>query len=93
MPRPSMLKQLAASLRPSLAGWLLLSGAAALAQSNTGSVSGTVIDPQGSVVPDAEIAVRSTDLAAKRSVHSDHNGAFRVAGLVPGAYELRAISS
>jgi hypothetical protein len=90
MPQPSMLKQLAASLRPSLAGLLLICGVAALAQSNTGSVSGTVIDPQGSIVPDAEIAIRSTDLAAKRSVHSDHNGAFRLAGLVPGAYELRA---
>ena len=83
-----MPRQLASSL--CLTGLLLLSGVAALAQSNTGSVSGTVIDPQGSIVPDAEIAIRSTDLAAKRSVHSDHNGAFCVAGLVPGAYELRA---
>ncbi len=67
----------------------LLCGATAYAQSNTGSVSGTVLDPQGNNVPDAEVTIRSTDLAAKRSVHSDRNGAFRVAGLVPGAYEVR----
>ena len=85
-----MLRFLAASLRLSLAGLLLLSGVMVSAQSNTGSVSGTVVDPAGSVIPDAEITIRSTDLAAKRSVRSGHDGTFRVAGLVPGAYELRA---
>jgi len=85
-----MLRQLAASLHLSLAGLLLIFGAAALAQSNTGSVSGAVVDPAGNVIPDAEVTIQSTDLAAKRSVRSGHDGVFRVAGLVPGAYELHA---
>jgi protocatechuate 3,4-dioxygenase beta subunit len=85
------LRRLAAWLGISLtiAGVSLLCGPTASAQSNTGSVSGTVFDPQGSNVPDAEVTIHSTDIAAKRSVRSDRNGAFRVAGLVPGAYEVR----
>jgi hypothetical protein len=69
-----------------------LLGTLALAQSNTGSVSGAVIDPQGKSVADAEVTIRSTDLAATRSARTDHSGTFRVAGLVPGAYEVQVMS-
>jgi hypothetical protein len=60
------------------------------AQSNTASVTGTVLDSQGKPVARAEVTVVSTDLAAKRVLHTSDIGAFRVQGLVPGAYEVRA---
>lgn len=60
------------------------------AQSNTASISGTIVDQQGKPVAGAEVAVISTDLSARRVLHTGDNGVFRVQGLVPGAYEVRA---
>jgi hypothetical protein len=68
----------------------LLSVPVLRAQSSTSSVYGQVADPQGLAVPGATVTVRSTDLAAARVTRSDSSGAFRVTGLVPGAYTVEA---
>ncbi|HEY1217265.1 MAG TPA: carboxypeptidase-like regulatory domain-containing protein, partial [Bryobacteraceae bacterium] len=44
-----------------VAAVLLLTGTPALAQSVTGSISGTVTDPTGAVIPGATITLTNTD--------------------------------
>jgi hypothetical protein len=60
------------------------------AQTSTATLFGTVTDPQGKIVADAVVLVRGGDLATTRSVRTNQNGAFSIAGLVPGAYVLEA---
>jgi hypothetical protein len=60
------------------------------AQTNTASVSGTVVDPQGKLVIAATVVVSNTDLATKRSTVTDSSGTFRVSNLVPGAFTVEA---
>src|ERR1035437_8790730 len=62
---------------------------AANAQSVTGQISGTVVDPAGAVVPGATVQL-THDLS--QQVHrytTESNGSFIFTGLVPGAYSLR----
>jgi hypothetical protein len=61
-----------------------------LAQNGTGSVFGKVMDASQLPVPGASITVHSTDLATTRVTQSNGEGAFSVAGLVPGAYTVEA---
>lgn len=68
----------------------MLNEIAVFAQSSTGALYGSVLDPQGRAVANAMIVVRSADLGAQRSTPTDREGAFRMVGLVPGAYELQA---
>src|SRR5215218_7125548 len=63
----------------------------ATAQSTYATVSGSVIDQQRSILPDVAITVTSLDTGEVRSATSDGRGAFRIIGLSPGRYELRAI--
>lgn len=61
-----------------------------LAQTNTGGISGTVFDPSGAVVPDAELSIRQETTSAKRIVHSDHRGRYAAQQLAPGPYRVTA---
>ncbi len=60
------------------------------AQSNTGTVFGTVFDPQKKPIAGGTVVVRSADLASARTVISDAGGRFGLTGLVPGAYVVEA---
>ena len=53
-----------------------------------GSISGTVKDPTGSVVGNAEITVREINNGLLRRVHSDRNGYYTLPALPVGRYEL-----
>jgi hypothetical protein len=64
----------------------------ARSQSNTATLSGQVVDPQGAAIPGATITVRNTDVATSRTLTSSSNGSFRVTGLIPGAYTVEARS-
>lgn len=57
-------------------------------QAEAGSVSGTVRDASGAVVPDANVTVASIATAAQRSTTTNHLGQYTVPGLTPGNYEL-----
>jgi hypothetical protein len=63
--------------------------AAAHAQSTTATLSGTVIDQNGAIVPGAEITIVNTATSLQREVTSDEQGAFVVPLLSPGAYQVR----
>lgn len=71
---------------------VMLLATPARSQSNTATLSGQVVDPQGAVIPGATITVRNTDVASSRTLTSGTNGSFRVAGLIPGAYTVEARS-
>jgi hypothetical protein len=60
----------------------------ALAQSTTGTISGTVVDQQQAVIPAASVTVRNLNTNATRTANTDSDGAFRFPGLAVGTYEL-----
>src|SRR5579864_2720179 len=68
---------------------LLLLGARAYAQSVTGQVSGTVVDPAGAIVPGALVQLTHDLSQTVRVFNTESNGEFIFTGLVPGAYSLR----
>ncbi|HEY3840998.1 MAG TPA: carboxypeptidase-like regulatory domain-containing protein, partial [Bryobacteraceae bacterium] len=70
-----------------LALLMALSAIIGLAQDRTGSLTGTVRDPSGAPVPDAEITVRNTETGIKRVTKSSGNGDYTVTLLDPGSYD------
>jgi hypothetical protein len=68
--------------------WLLVSVAAASAQVTTGSIVGTVTDPQGQVVPGATVTIREVGKSTSSTFVSDENGSYVAPFLVPGTYEV-----
>src|SRR5258708_19272481 len=63
--------------------------AAAFAQTVGASLQGTVYDPSGAVVPQAEISIRNVDTGVVRTLMTDEGGRWREPVLLPGDYELR----
>jgi len=69
--------------------WVVLVGAAADAQVLTGSISGTVRDDSGGVLPGAVVRAGSPSLiGGSVTVTTDERGVFRVPTLAPGEYTL-----
>ena len=67
--------------------------AAVFAQSNTGSITGVVTDPNGAVVPNSTVTVTNQGTNEKRTVQSDGEGRFEVLSLPTGMLTLSASSS
>lgn len=62
----------------------------AFAQTTTGAILGSVVDPQGQVVPGATISVINEATNETRTAMSDaERGAFQVTSLAPGTYSVR----
>src|SRR5262249_30957491 len=62
----------------------------AVAQITSATLSGTIKDDTGGVLPGVDVVVRNLDTGLTRSVVTDANGYFTVPGLAPGRYETRA---
>lgn len=60
----------------------------ATGQDTEGRISGQVTDPQGGVIPGASVQVINQDTLVKREVQTDSLGAYSVAGLPPGRYQI-----
>src|SRR6185436_17100267 len=77
--------------RSILAGVLtcLLFASRSLSQSSSGSITGTVKDPTGSMVPAAEVEVINDGTGATRRVTTSSGGVFNVPNLDLGSYKLR----
>ena len=71
---------------------VLLSCGLLAAQVQTGSISGTVRDSSGAVVPNATVTVINLDTSARRTVQSGPAGVYTVTGLQPGKYEVEVRS-
>ncbi len=69
---------------------LMLSFAGVSAQQTTGTISGTVIDETGGVLPGVSVTGVNTGTGLTRSVISDDEGRYRLLQLVPGNYQVRA---
>jgi Carboxypeptidase regulatory-like domain len=67
---------------------LLLLCAASVAQVQTGTITGTVRDKTGAVIPNAHVTIKSLDTGATRDTVSNGQGGYTVPGLPPGNYEL-----
>ena len=70
--------------------WALALGMAtiAFAQSDRGTVTGTVADPAGAVVPTAEVVLRNVDTGAQFPTVTTATGNFTLAQIPVGSYEL-----
>jgi len=60
------------------------------AQTETGQISGTVLEQQNNAIPNARIAVRNVGTGALRETTSDDHGAFIVTNLLPARYSVLA---
>src|SRR4030095_12229635 len=65
--------------------------AIAFGQGTTGSIEGTVTDPNGGALPNATVTIKSTGTTTgyDRTVTADQNGRISVGGLPPGVYNVK----
>src|SRR5262245_30072098 len=68
---------------------LLLSVPGAWTQTNFGSISGTVQDASGAVMPVSKVIVTNPATALRQEVESDGSGSFIFPSLPAGAYNVR----
>ena len=64
--------------------------AAALAQTSTADLAGTISDESGGVVRKVEVTLTSQDTGAQRITHTDDAGRYYFEQLPPGSYRLTA---
>src|SRR5260370_19789948 len=58
------------------------------AQADTGTLSGTVRDTSGAVVPDASVTARNTATGLQRAAQTGTDGVYTFPGLPPAAYDV-----
>ncbi len=64
----------------------------AFGQAEAGSISGTVRDASGAIIPGASITVTSTTTSAKRTAKAGNAGQYTIPGLTPGVYDITVTS-
>jgi outer membrane receptor protein involved in Fe transport len=69
---------------------LCLSVSSAVAQQATGTILGTVTDPQGAIMPGAKITVTNTQTGITNPATTDKDGSFHVIDLPIGTYSVTA---
>lgn len=62
--------------------------ATAMAQLDTGSISGTIFDPAGKVVVGAQVSIRGVDTGTTYSTVSSSTGTYTFPSVHPGKYDL-----
>ncbi len=72
---------------------LILGQAAIFAQTPTGSLSGTVLDPQGAAVPGAAVILKNAATGQERRGTTNDNGSFTFDLVNPGAYSVTVEAS
>ena len=60
----------------------------AFAQTNLATITGTVTDDAGAVVPNANVSIRNTETTAERVVITDANGFYSAPSLTIGSYRV-----
>lgn len=61
---------------------------AALSQVPTGTISGTVVDQSGAVIPNATVTIKNKATGAERKLTTDDGGSFAAPSLAAGDYEV-----
>ena len=68
---------------------IVVSSSIICAQSaSTGALTGTVTDPSGAILQNAQITLRNKGTDEKRTAITDQAGSYRISLLAPGEYEL-----
>lgn len=73
-----------------MAALVAVSPGRVFAQASTGTIGGTIADPQGQVIPGVTITVINEATNDERVVVTDERGEFQVTNLQPTAYTIRA---
>lgn len=68
---------------------LLLLATPALAQTTNASITGIVTDASGGVIANATVTATNTASGVSRSVTTNESGAYVLAPLIPGTYEIK----
>lgn len=68
---------------------LLLSPVTGFAQADTSSLSGTITDPSGAVLPNAKVTAHNEATGQDRSVTTSASGSYTIPNLVTGNYTIR----
>ena len=77
-----------------IAGLFMMSLASvALAQTETGQITGRVTDPNGAIVPGANVTVKSVDTGRTVTATSNDEGIYIVTSLQPGIYDVTVQST
>jgi len=63
------------------------------AQTETGQINGRVIDPNGALVPNASVMIRSVDTGIETTATTGSEGTYAVANLKPGLYDVTVNTS
>jgi hypothetical protein len=71
-------------------GFFLLMGIAADAQAPVGTITGTVSDSSGAVVPNATLVIADKSTNTTRNLTANGAGLYSASALPPGEYEVRA---
>src|SRR5256714_2795148 len=66
----------------------LFAGSVFAQTSTTGSIEGSVTDPNGAAVPGVTVRVTSPNLISPQTVTTDNNGRYKVLNLPPGKYTV-----
>ena len=71
-------------LSPRNVALILLTAAAAFAQSDSTSINGTVSDPTGATIPNAKVIARNQNTGAVREVSTSGSGTFVIPSVPSG---------
>lgn len=69
---------------------VLAAAGSAAAQTTTGLIAGTVSDDQAGVLPGVTVTARNIESGFTRTAVTEGDGQYRLAGLSPGRYEVKA---
>jgi hypothetical protein len=69
---------------------ILALSAPLLAQVPTGTITGTLTDAAGAVIPKAKVTITNKNTEASRTVQTDADGTYSAPSLPAGSYEVRA---
>jgi len=75
-------------MRFKIAGMFVICATLAFAQGDRGTITGTVTDPTGAVIPNANIQVTNTDTSALYKIGTSNTGNYTLANLPAGTYTL-----
>jgi outer membrane receptor protein involved in Fe transport len=62
-------------------------------QTETGQISGTVMDPSGAMIPNATVTAKSSATGLTHTVQTSNGGTYSITDLLPGQYDVSATAS
>lgn len=69
---------------------ILTTAPRAWSQADTSSISGTITDSTGAVVPNAKVTIHNDATGSERSIVTNNAGSYTITNLPPGTYSVRA---